>query len=63
MTGEVYDSLSQPAKLADKVWRHIVFGRRFDGMIASEIRRIYMIPIFGEDVINEIKDYYLNAKL
>jgi len=56
-----YEELSESAKLADKVWRHMVFGNRFDDEKPSEIRAKYLIPIFGEDVCEEIREYYLTT--
>jgi len=58
-----YEELSDLAKLADRVWRHMVFSGRFDKMKASEIKEAHIIPIFGEDVAKEISTYYLTAKI
>ena len=58
-----YEELSELAKLADKVWRHMVFSGRFDKMNASKMKETHIIPIFGEDVAKEISRYYLTAKI
>jgi len=55
--------LSPLAKLADKVWRHMVFSGRFDDVKASELKEKYIIPIFGEDISKEITEFYLNAEI
>jgi len=56
-----YEELSDSAKLADKVWRYMVFSGRFDEELPSELRQMYIIPIFGEDVADEIKEFYLTS--
>lgn len=58
-----YDKLSKEAQLADKVWRYIICSGKFDDCIASELHERFIIPIFGKDVDDEIRDYYMNAKL
>lgn len=56
-----YDDLSEDAKLADKVWRHMVYGKRFENTIPSTLRALYIIPIFGKEVSEEIRQYYLKG--
>ena len=57
------NDLSSRAQLADKVWRYMIFSGRFNDAKPSELKEKYIIPIFGEDVSNEITRFYLKAKL
>ena len=58
-----YDKLTPEAQLADKLWRYMLFSGRFDECKPSELRTKYIIPIFGNEVSEEIGSYYMNAKL
>ncbi len=53
-----YDDLTETEKLADRVWRHIIFSDRFQESKASELREKYIEGIFGKEVAETLKNYY-----
>ena len=55
--------LTPSAKLADRVWWHIIFSGRFDNVKPSDLKARFIIPIFGEKVSKELTDYYLGAEV
>lgn len=57
-----YDKLTPEAKLADSLWRYLIFSGKFDECKPSELRKRFIVPIFGNEVSEEISSYYINAK-
>jgi len=51
--------LSKGAKLANELTEHILMSGRFDNMKVKDIIDEYLLPIFGIEVVDELKDLYI----